>query len=106
MNELILPISFGVLFVAVLAGFIPSYKMHKIFRVRHQNLWEKLGKPTMILNNSIANNLSVLRFLWKKEYEKTKDSELIAVCRFNRIYFQIYLIFFGIVLLVFLWKIT
>ncbi len=100
MNEIILPISFGILIVAALIGFISSRKMIKTLKERHKEIWQDLGKPTMF--DSLSNYLSMNKYLRNKEYEKTNDSELIAVCNFNRIYTRIYFILFGIVLVIFL----
>ncbi len=105
MNEMILPLSFGILIAAVLVGFNSSRKMMKILKERHKDIWEKLGKPSLFLNNSISNNLSMRKYLRRKEYEKTNDSEFIDVCNFNRIYTKLYFILFGAVLVIFLWQI-
>jgi len=101
MNEMIILTSFGVLIIAVIVGIVSSHKMMKILKERHKEIWEDLGKPTMFLYNSISNNLSVNKYLRKKEYEKTNDTEFISICNFNRIYTNFYFVLFGIVLIIF-----
>lgn len=53
----------------------------RILRHGHANLWEQLGRPTPIRNNSIDNTIAVLRFLKSRAYLDTKDTEFIVLCR-------------------------
>jgi len=101
MNGIILTIVFIILIVGGIVGFFGSYKMLKVLKLRHKDIWEELGKPTFILN-SIKSNLSVFRFLKNKEYERIEDSDFISLCKFNRLYGSFYLIIFGAIQIVFL----
>jgi hypothetical protein len=38
-------------------------------------VFEALGNPSLILNNSISNNLKVLGWLWGKDYEELGDPD-------------------------------
>jgi hypothetical protein len=42
---------------------------------RHRPVFEALGSPSLILNNSISNNFKVLGWLWGKDYEGLGDPD-------------------------------
>lgn len=63
----------GVLFIT---GFIWDTLFFKHLKKEHSEKWNELGRPTIILNNSIKNNISMSFFIKNREYEKLNDPEL------------------------------
>jgi hypothetical protein len=74
--------------------FIPGIWLHSkvlsILRDRHVSKWRELGSPTLVKNNSPANSLAVLRFLWRREYAALSDRHLSRVCRTLSILYLVY----------------
>ena len=48
----------------------------RMLRTRHEERSIALGKPSLILNNSISNGFAVTRFLWRREYMEPEDERL------------------------------
>ena len=97
---------FGILFLVlglifIFAAYV-SIKMERMLMERHPNIWIELGKPKFFSNNSIENNLSVWRFLRKREYEKTEDPSFIKVCQLAKFYNRAFLVLFAFTVVVFL----
>jgi|ERR1035437_5711222 hypothetical protein len=89
-----------ILMAAVVVGLAMQHRLLKDMRTRHAAVWESLGSPTLIMNNSVSNNLAVMRFLWRKEYQSIDDPDFVALARAVRIYSIAYLIFFAFVLVI------
>jgi hypothetical protein len=62
---------------------------------RHVETWTQLGRPSLIRNNSIANNFSTLRFLRKKEYVALQDVVLTRLAKIVWAQGLLYLLVFG-----------
>ncbi len=79
---------FAYLWLALIALFILvvwlDWRVLRLLRERHNGVWTQLGKPTLIWNNSIANSLAVLRFVWSGEPGKLGDRELSVMIGFLR----------------------
>jgi hypothetical protein len=79
-----------VLLVAVVVGLGLMHSFLQELKSRHPNVWESLGRPSVVANNSIANSLAVLRFLWRKEYKDLGDpnfaNRATVVRKFNIAY--------------------
>lgn len=75
MNEIV-PVLFGVLMCSVFFWFYLCHRMFGILRTRHPEKYEAMGKPTLIMNNSISNNLSFIKFLFKREWRALDDGAL------------------------------
>jgi hypothetical protein len=63
-------------------------------------VWESLGRPTLIANNSPRNSLSTLRYILTAEFRELPDSNFIRYCEFVRAFNILYLVIFGILILV------
>ena len=72
----IFPMLFGILFCSVFVWFFLCFKLFKILETRHPEKYEVMGKPTLIMNNSISNNISFLKFLLKREWKDMNDEGL------------------------------
>jgi hypothetical protein len=42
-------------------------------RLSHTSTWDSLGKPSLLFNNTVRNNMLVLRWLWKRGYVNLED---------------------------------
>ena len=68
--------------------------MFGILRTRHPEKYEAMGKPSLIMNNSISNNLSFMKFLFKREWEELNDEGLATLGKSMLIFFAAYTIMF------------
>jgi hypothetical protein len=81
--------AFEILIVSLWAGslllFVSSLVTNVFFlrrlSTKHLTIWTRLGKPALFRNNSISNNLSVLKFLNRKEYALLQDATLTKLAR-------------------------
>lgn len=70
----------GVLLVAMLfAWFYLCHQMFKILRERHPETYEAMGRPSLVLNNSISNNVAFLRFLCARGWRYLGDPQLAGL---------------------------
>lgn len=72
--------------IAVLAVFAVviiyfNYQLLVLLRKNYPIKWRDLGSPTLIINNSIKNNMAVLKFLKNKEYLEMNNQRLTKVSR-------------------------
>lgn len=97
--------SFTLLFISHFALGISGFVSQCIFLRRlkndHPQTWEKLGRPTLILNNSIANGWAVFRFVQRGEYESLGDESFIKFSRFMKWCFRIFFVNFATLLVLF-----
>jgi uncharacterized membrane protein YraQ (UPF0718 family) len=94
--ELIL---FFALMLAVIVGLVMQHFFLQEMRSHHPDVWESLGRPTLIRNNTISNGLAVLRFLWRKEYQALDDAKFIRFAAFVRAYLIAYTVFFALIVI-------
>ena len=67
---------------------------------KHRSIWEELGSPSLIYNNSFKNNIAVMKYLWKKIYKKTNDITLHRLGGAIQYFFIFYVtLFFGIIII-------
>ncbi len=90
------PILFIILAAAVVVGMVLQQRLLSRLRIQHVQTWEALGRPSLFMNNSMANNLSVLKFLWRRDYLTLGDDGLIRLADFLRIYQLVYACFFAV----------
>lgn len=70
----------GVLLLAMLfAWFYLCHQMFKVLRERHPETYEAMGKPSLVLNNSISNNAAFLRFLCARGWRDLGDPQLTGL---------------------------
>lgn len=67
--------------IALTAPLIVIYlvtmaKMFSYMREKHLTRYKELGEPSLFANNSISNNVSVIRFLLDRDYLRMSDSQL------------------------------
>ena len=100
---LLLNLGFMILMIPV--GLYRRCLLEKKLRKLAPQEWERLGSPTMIMNNTLRNNALVGKWLWCKEYLRLDNQEIIKEARLGRILMIAYLISFTstLILLVMLW---
>lgn len=64
------------LVVLMLVGAVLMKWFYKRLEEQHREEWERMGSPTLILNNSMANQSKVGRFLRRGEYRLLEDPTL------------------------------
>jgi len=96
----VLPILFITFMLYTIGGFFLAHKLLLLLKENHFEKWKELGSPTLVMNNSIKNNLAMWAFIKNKEYLELNDPWLTKMCQSVRIYGIIYLLFF--ILIVFL----
>ena len=86
--------------------FILVARLNWLLRRRQPEVFDSLGRPTLILNNSVENGWAFLRFLLGGYFRKIDNPEIVSLCRFMRVFFFTYCVLF-VTLLVFLaWQVA
>jgi hypothetical protein len=88
--------SFGLLllFACLVVWFPLVAHLHRLLRTRHPDVYDALGRPTLILNNTIKNGWLFTRFLLGGHFEDIDDREIVLLCRFLRVFAFAYLALF------------
>jgi hypothetical protein len=73
-------------------GIVLHARFLRALRQSHPRAWESLGRPTMVLNNTIRNSRATQRFLRRREYGALADPRLSALCNVLRVYTRVYTI--------------
>jgi hypothetical protein len=93
MINILFAIGIVFLILAFLLGICLNYSILRLLKKNHPSIWNELGRPSMVLNNSIRNNFNMSKFIKTKEYLKTNDNKLIKIAEalriFNKVYFYI-----------------
>lgn len=90
----VLPIMFGVLFCSVFVWFFLCYRLFKILETRHPDKYESMGKPSLIMNNSLSTNITSMKFLFKREWRELEDSGLAKLGKSMLAFFAAYMVLF------------
>ena len=53
-----------------------------------------MGKPSLIMNNSLSSNITFMKFLFKREWRELNDSGLATLGQFMLVFFAIYTVGF------------
>ena len=93
------PIIFGILFCSVFVWFYLCNRMFKILRKRHPEKYGAMGKPSLIMNNSLSSNISFMKFLFKREWRQLDDESLDSLGKGMLIFFGLYsALFLGLII--------
>jgi hypothetical protein len=68
---------FGVQAAGTLAYLFLMSRMFSRLEVHHGDVYETLGRPGILLNNTLRNNVVVLGWLWRKEFLSLSDAETV-----------------------------
>ena len=81
----VVPASIVILFAALVIGIvvylIQMARLLGRLGERHPQVYESLGSPSLLFNNTPRNNLLVLGWLWRNEFEELGDPDTIGRCR-------------------------
>ncbi len=93
MNQ-IFPVIFGILFCSVFVWFFLCHRLFKILETRHPEKYESMGKPSLIMNNSLSTNITFMKFLFKREWRDIDDQGLTSLSKSMLAFFAVYLVGF------------
>lgn len=89
MNELVLNVIFfltvGILFTLAPMYLYRLYSLYKKLKECETEEWNRLGSPTLIMNNSLRNSYLVVKWLLSKEYLNLDDQKIVNEARLCRI---------------------
>ncbi len=77
-----------------LAGLILYNQMLSHLKRFHKNVWEGMGSPHLIFNNSLLTSRRVNKFISGKEYLVLEDEKLTKLCVFYDRFSKSYLVLF------------
>ena len=84
---------FVVLMVLAIVGIYLQHNFISLLKQTHHEKWEELGRPGLVMNNSVKNNIAIFNFLRKKEYLEISDHKLTKTSLFLWNFGRIYLVF-------------
>ena len=88
------PVLFVIMFSSVFVWFFLCHRMFNILKTRHPEKYEAMGKPSLIMNNSISNNISFMKFLFKREWRGLGDNGMATLGKSMLVFFALYVIIF------------
>jgi hypothetical protein len=99
----------GILFIVVfaiqalgtLAYLVQAGRLMSRLESRHSQVHESLGSPSLILNNRPRNNMLVLRWLWRREFESLDDAGTVVLAKRVRALLLCLFAGFGVLLALF-----
>ena len=94
LNQQMLPVFLGLMFIAAIVWIFLSKKLYNVMRHDYPRVYDKLGRPKLVIKKSFATNYRVVMFLFRSEYELTDDVDVIRLCQGLRYIFIIYVICF------------
>ena len=104
LNQQMLPVFLGLLLAAAIAWLFLSARLYTLLRRNFAHIYETLGRPAPFLQRKGRGNMRVFRFLFRRDYEATRDPALIRLCQGLRYVFFIYAVSLGGCLLLLLDK--
>ena len=93
--------TFTALGVLLIVGTLQTRMLIRLLRERHERIYESLGRPTLILNNSLSNSARLMAFLWRGRFKETSDRELIQCASWLRVTQAAYFVLFATALFLF-----
>jgi hypothetical protein len=91
-----------ILFCAAIVGLFLISGFFQLLRKKHFGEWERLGKPSLVANNSPQVSLTFLNYLRRSEYLRLNDREVISqagrLWTFIRIYCVMFLATLGVLI--------
>jgi hypothetical protein len=92
---------FAVQFIGTVVYLIQVGRLLRRLESKHKAVHESLGSPLLILNNRPRNNMLVLCWLWRRDFESLDDAGTVALATGVRTMLLCLAVGFGIVLLLF-----
>jgi hypothetical protein len=85
---------FAILLAMVMIWFGLILWLFRRLRTHHASTYEALGSPTLFWNNSPANNLRLLGFIFSAKTRELQDPAMFRICKFMRIFLVAYVVVF------------
>lgn len=74
--SLILSVSIPVIFIGCTLYVFYLYRLLTYLKLKLPTQWQELGSPSIIANNSIQNNILLLKWLLSRNYLKLEDKKV------------------------------
>ncbi len=75
---------FAVQFLVTVIYLVQIGRLLRRLESKHKSIHDSLGSPLLVFNNTLRNNMLVLGWLWRREFETIDDNETIALARIVR----------------------
>jgi len=82
------------LIILFIVGILSIRSLFTYIKNSYRELWDALGRPSLILNNSIGNNIRFFSFLKKNEFIRFDDKTMTKKCMFIKRFFIVYILCF------------
>lgn len=66
--------------VLAIVGMILTSRIFSCLEKHHFSAWQKLGSPSLFLNNSASNSWGFMKFVLSEEYCSIADPKLRQLC--------------------------
>jgi len=86
---------FGGLALLLIVGAIQTHRVISMLREGHEDLYDSLGRPTLLLNNSISNSVRLVAFVWSGRVREASDQNLLRCALRLRWIQAAYVVFFA-----------
>jgi hypothetical protein len=91
----------GPLFLLLLASCVTGLVTTQIFfsrlRRNFEGEWIQLGRPVVFLNSGMLNTFTLIRYMWRKDFEKLGDESVTKLGKFLRSFLVFYVALFVLV---------
>jgi hypothetical protein len=94
-TDLLLCFGFALMLVIYIIQLYFIKRLLDELKTRFNDQWMQLGKPSLVFNNSLNNNLVLFSFLWHRKYLDLEDDAFSRRCLTVRT-FSIFSIIFAI----------
>lgn len=82
-----LPVVFAAGFVMVIIWLGCCARLFALIKARQPEKYKEMGEPSLIMNNSLRNNIAFMRFLFRREDRALGDAGLTKFTGFMFYYF-------------------
>lgn len=86
---------FGSLALLLIIGVVQTHRVISILREEHEDLYDSLGRPTLLLNNSVSNSSRLVAFIWSGRVREASDPDLLRCALRLRWIRAAYVVFFA-----------
>jgi len=68
-----------IVLVAALVLLFAALRFLWFLKHKHEDVWISLGRPTFILNSSLANQIAIFKFLHNRDYKRLNDPKFSRI---------------------------
>lgn len=91
---------FGLVTLSTLFWLYLCARMHKLLKVHHPDVYEELGRPALLTNNTLQNGIRFFRFLFTRQWAKLGDATIESHGQFMLRYIAFHAVLFGVLVFV------